>query len=621
MKNTLKLIFAGFSVYLLSCSYYAKSQTSVGRIDPPFWWSNMEYNEIQLLVYGQNLSETDVKINSKTIEITNIHHPENNKYLFIDLKISPDTKPDTYKLTFSDSGQGKITYPFELKEREPGENKHQGFCSRDAIYLLMPDRYSNGDVSNDSVADMFESADREQPDSRHGGDIQGIVNHLDYIAEMGFTTIWINPLLENNMPEKSYHGYAITDLYKVDSRFGTNSDYRQLVNSAHDQGLKIVMDMVFNHVGTYGQLIEDMPMPNWVNQWEELTKSNFRGEAKVDPYASDYDKKLMGKGWFDGSMADLNQENPFVLKYLIQNSIWWIEYAGIDAIRMDTYPYPDKGAMVEWAKTIKNIYPSFTILGEIWLQRPAHTAYWQDNENNYDGYRSHVPVVTDFPLHYAVIEAMNEEEGWTQGFRRLYYILSQDFLYGNPHNLLIFPDNHDVNRFYTSLSEDLSKFKLAMSFIFTTRGIPQVYYGTEILMTGEEHKGHGYIREDFPGGWEGDTINAFTGDGLTEDKLEAQEFVKTLLNWRQKTPAIHYGKLTHFIPENDVYVYLRSTESQKVMVILNKNEEEIVLNTEKYAECLNGSSYAVDVLSGKKITSLNEIKINSESPLILELFE
>ena len=598
---------------------HSQEDFTVDRIDPPFWWTGMEFNKIQLLVYGEDLYDAEVKLNSKSVILQKIHRPENKKYLFLDLQIKPTAKAGIYEISFTGKNQEEVVYPFELKERGSGDGKQQGFNSSDAVYLLMPDRFSNGDVSNDSIAGMLEYAIRDVPDARHGGDIRGILNHLDYISDMGFTALWINPLLENNMPEKSYHGYAITDLYNIDARFGSNSDYLELVNSAHEKGLKVIMDMVFNHIGTNHPLIRELPMPDWVNQWEEFTRSNFRGEVKVDPYASDYDKKLMGKGWFDATMADLNQENPFVLKYLIQNSIWWIEYAGIDAIRMDTYPYPDKNAMVEWAETIEKLYPSFTILGEIWLQRPAHTAYWQDNEINKDKYRSHVPVVTDFPLHYAVIEAMNEDEGWTQGLRRLYYILSQDMLYSNPNNLLIFPDNHDVNRFYTSLGEDFNKFKLAMAFLLTTRGIPQVYYGTEILMTGEEHKGHGYIRQDFPGGWEGDTVNAFNGEGLNNEQAEAQEFVKKLLQWRQKTPALQEGNLIHFIPENDVYVYFRYTDSQTIMVILNKKDNELILNTERYSEGLKDFSSAVDVLSGKRITDLCQIKVDGKSPMILEL--
>ncbi len=618
LRYSIILLASAFLFFGLNSPLHSQNDLSVDRIDPPFWWTGMEYNEIQLLVYGNDLSDAEVKLNSKSIVLQKIHRPENNKYLFLDLLIKPEAKAGIYKISFTNE-KDEVIYPFELKERNSGDGKQQGFNSSDAVYLLMPDRFSNGDTSNDSIAGLLEHADRNVLDARHGGDIKGIANHLDYIADMGFTALWINPLLENNMPDKSYHGYAITDLYNIDARFGSNSDYLELINSAHNKDLKVIMDMVFNHIGTNHSLIQDMPMPDWVNQWDVLTKSNFRGEVKVDPYASEYDKRLMAKGWFDGTMADLNQENPFVRKYLIQNSIWWIEYAGIDAIRMDTYPYPDKDAMVEWAKTIEELYPSFTILGEIWLQRPAHTAYWQDNETNKDKYQSYLPVVTDFPLHYALIEAMNEDEGWTQGLRRIYYILSQDMLYSNPNNLLIFPDNHDVNRFYTSLGEDLNKFKLAMAFILTTRGIPQVYYGTEILMTGEEHKGHGYIRQDFPGGWEGDSLNAFNGTGLSQDQVEAQEFVKTLLQWRQKTPAIYEGNLIHFIPENDVYVYFRATDSQSVMVILNKNENELILNTERYSEGLKDFSSALDVLSGERITDLSQIKVDGKSPMILEL--
>jgi len=579
----------------------------------------MEYNQIQLLVHGENLTGTEVKSNSDYIQINKVHSPDNSHYLFLDIEIKHEAEPGNYNLIFTGKNQETVQHRFELKERELKDNIRQGFDSRDVIYLLMPDRFSNGDPSNDDMEKMLEKANRDDPDGRHGGDLRGIINHLDYVAGMGFTTLWINPLVENNMSVLSYHGYAITDHYNTDPRFGSNEDYIELINQAHSKGLKVIMDMVFNHAGTNHYLVKDLPAPDWVNQWEEFTRSNFRGEVKIDPYASEYDKVLMSEGWFDVTMADLNQENPYVLKYLIQNSVWWIEYARIDGIRMDTYPYPDKKAMAEWAKTIHKLYPSFTILGEIWLQKPSHTAYWQNNDRNYDAYRSYVPVVTDFPLHYAVIEALNEEEGWTKGLARLYYILSQDFLYKNPDNLLIFPDNHDLNRFYTSLGENPAKFELGIAFLLTTRGIPQIYYGTEILMTGEEHKGHGFIRQDFPGGWSGDTINAFTGEGLNSEQREAQEFVKTILQWRKTVPAVQNGDLMHFIPENNTYVYFRYTDTESVMVVLNKNKDDILLDTDRYRERLDGFSSAVNVLTHEKISNLDELEISGMSPLILEL--
>jgi len=354
---------------------------------------------------------------------------------------------------------------------------------------------------------------------------KGISNHLDDIAEMGFTAIWLNPVLENNNQKYSYHGYAITDFYKVDPRFGTNADYLELVEDCHAYDLRVIMDMVFNHCGHGHWWMENLPSEDWIHQWPEFTRSNYRAPVNSDPYASRYDKKKMQKGWFDTNMPDLNQENKFLANYLIQNSIWWVEYVGLDGIRMDTYPYSDQEFMQRWVKRMKLEYPEFNIVGEAWLQKEAITAYYAGSENERFGYNSHLPSVTDFPLHYAVEKAVNESETWTNGMARLYYIFAQDFLYDNPYTNVIFPDNHDLSRYYSVMGNDLDKYKMGLAFYYTTRGIPMVYYGTEILMTGEEHLGHGYIRQDFPGGWAGDEINAFTGEGLNADQLEAQRYV------------------------------------------------------------------------------------------------
>ncbi len=578
----------------------------------------MEYNEVQLLVYGKNISQAEVSA-PKGIEILKIHSTSNPNYLFIDIEITPGIQAGNYKFQFTRETKKPLEINYELRERNPISKGKQGFNSADAIYLLMPDRFSNGNPANDTIEGMLQATDRSNPDGRHGGDITGIVNHLDYIVELGFTTLWINPLVENNNYKESYHGYAITDFYNIDPRMGSNEDYLNLVKSSHNKGLKVIMDMVFNHSSTNHWFIRDLPMEDWIHQWEDTTKSNFRGETTNDPYAPDSDVRLTVEGWFDDHMADLNQKNPYLLNYLIQNSIWWIEYAGIDGIRMDTYPYPDKWAMAEWAKTIKDLYPSLTILGEVWQQTVPHTAIWQDSTCNKDGYRSWVPSVTDFSTYYALKDGLMEEEDWTHGFRRLYYVLTQDFLYSNANMLTIFPDNHDLDRFYTSIGEDINRYKIGIAYILTTRGIPQIYYGTEILMTGDKATSHGHIRKDFPGGWEGDLTNAFTGEGLTGKQGEAQEYMSKLLHWRNNTPAITQGKLSHFIPENDIYVYFRYTDSQTIMVILSKNDEEVVLNTERFAAYLKGCKKAINVITDEVLTDLGMISIPAMSALVYEM--
>jgi neopullulanase len=600
---------------------FSQKQPVINRIDPPSWWTGMPYNELQLMVHGRDISKLEPAFSTNDILIKEVHRTPNSNYLFIDIRINPEAKSGKYNLILKSPNGASSRFPFELLPREDISLGKQGFKSSDAIYLLMPDRFSNGDPKNDDVSEMLEPSNRQNPNGRHGGDIKGILNHLDYIADMGFTCLWINPLLENNMSAYSYHGYAITDLYRTDPRFGSNSDYRNLVDSAHKKGLKIIMDMVFNHCATKNFFIEDLPTSDWVNQWNEFTRSNYRGEVNTDPYASEFDKKKMANGWFDATMADLNQKNPFVYKYLLQNSIWWIEFAGIDGIRMDTYPYPDKLAMADWAKTILSLYPHFNIVGETWLREPSHTAYWQKTATNYDGFNSNLPSVTDFPTYFAVKDALNEKEGWIEGLSRIYYTLSQDFLYSKPQDLLIFLDNHDLTRFYTDINEDFNKFKMGIAYILTTRGIPQIYYGTEILMTGKESEGHGFIRKDFPGGWDSDSVDAFTGLGLSDRQKDAQRFIKTLLNWRKVSSAIHTGHFRHFIPENGVYVYFRYNDQETIMVVLNKNKEEIKLNSNRYSEILNSFTSAQNIMSKDKITSLEIITVPPESPLILKLIK
>jgi glycosidase len=612
------IVFFSFASFL---RLSAQSAERIERIEPPFWWSGIQYDTLQLMIYGKDISGYEVKSESDALKVLKSQMATNPNYLFVDLLIGADAVPGFYAFTFKNESGKNLTYNYELKSRNNQPDKWKGFDSSDAIYLLMPDRFADADTTNDTVAGMLEKADRSSPHGRHGGDIEGIIDHLSYISGLGFTALWITPLLENNMPEYSYHGYGITDFYRIDSRFGSNTDYVQLVDSAHSQGLKIIMDMVLNHCGTNHWFVCDLPSADWLNQWETPTYSNFRAEVMTDPHASEYDKNRLEKGWFAPLLADLNLGNPILLKYLIQNTIWWIEYAGIDGIRMDTYPYPKKESMVEWTTTVRKLYPRLTIVGETWLQKTAHTAYWQSGTCNYDGYDSHIPVVTDFPLYYAIGQSMNESEGWTEGLRRLYYVLSEDFLYADPKRLLIFADNHDLNRYYSAVDNDLNKFMMGLAFLLTTRGIPQVYYGTEILMTGDKSQDDGFIRQDFPGGWPGDEVNAFTGEGLSPQQVEASIFIGKLLKWRQTSNAIQNGKLVQFIPENDVYVYFRNSASQSVMIILNKNPEEIVLNTERFSEGLTGYKAARNILTGAVLNDIENIHLPAFSPIILELIK
>ena len=595
-------------------------KTDIQRIDPPSWWIGMKHTQLQLMVYGENISLTKPNIDYPGIEIKDVILVESPNYLFIDLDIS-SALAGNFTIEFYDGKKKVASSNYELKQREINPVEMTGFDNSDAIYLLMPDRFANGNPENDNMPGMLETANRSNPDGRHGGDIQGIVNNLDYIKDLGATSIWLNPLLENNMPAYSYHGYAITDLYKVDARFGTNEDYKNLVREAHEKGLKIIQDMVFNHLGTNYFWKDDLPSHDWYNQWPEFTRSNYRGGAVNDPHASNYDYTKMVKGWFDGSMADLNQKNPLLANYLIQNSIWWIEYLGLDGIRQDTYPYPDKDFMAEWMRRLLEEYPNYNVVGEVWLSFPPAVAYWLENNSNADGYHSNLTNVFDFPLMYAISKAFIENEGWSTGTAQLYETLSQDYVYSDPMNLVVFADNHDGDRLYSKLNEDINNYKLAMTFLFTTRGIPQIYYGTEIIMTGNEHQGHGFIREDFPGGWANDQGNAFTMEGRTKEQNEAFDFLRKLMNWRQGNKTVQFGKLTHYIPENGVYVYFRHDDKGSVMVMLNNTNEDKEVDLTRFAENIEGFKTGKSVLDKLYFDQLNKITIPAKSPLVIELME
>lgn len=605
--------------FILLAVFGQLNAQQLNRIEPPFWWAGMKNSSLQLLVYGKDISLTRPSIDYQGVKIKESILVENPNYIFINLEVSPDVKPGVFEIRFTGPKKIYLSYNYELKAREEGSAERKGFNSSDAIYLLMPDRFANGDPSNDQTDDMVDKPDRANPNGRHGGDLKGITDHMNYFKSLGVTALWLNPVFEGNVPTPSYHGYSITNFYRIDPRFGSNDDYKNLVDQAHKQGIKVIKDMVFNHFGNGHWWMKDLPMADWVNQWPEYTRSNFRAGTLSDPHAATSDRERMLKGWFDIMMADFNQNNPFVAKYLIQNSIWWVEFAGLDGIRMDTYPYSDKHFMAQWMKCLRNEYPDFSVVGEAWLNTTPQVAYWQESNRNKDGYDSHLNYVFDFPLKYAIGSAFNEGNGWSSGASKLYETISMDFLYTNPDNIVTFADNHDGDRFYSILGKDLRKYKMAMSFLLTTRGAPQIYYGTEILMTGLEHDGHGFIREDFPGGWPNDGVNAFTGMGLSEDQADAQAFTKALLNWRKNSKAITQGKLKHYIPEEGVYVYFRYIENEAVMVVINNNEESRTFKTDRFNENLTGYSSGTDIISRTYFDQLRMISVPAMTARVIEL--
>ena len=606
-------------ILLLLMSSYSISQNTP-LVEPPFWWTNMKVGEVQLLVHADGIAYTSARMTYPGVELLKVNKTDNPDYLFLDILISEDAEPGVFRIDFDRDEDTRFTYKYELKARKEGSAGRQGFGPEDAIYLIMPDRFANGNTENDDMPGMLEKSNRNDPDGRHGGDLTGITNQLEYFKRMGYTAIWLNPVLENNNPKYSYHGYAITDFYKLDSRFGTNKQYVRFVDQCHESNMKVIMDMVFNHCSYRHWWMDNLPSEDWVHQWPEFTPSNFRAPVNSDPYASDFDKVKMLNGWFDKNMPDLNQQNEFLANYLIQNSIWWVEYAGLDGIRMDTYPYSDQEFMKTWMKRMHYEYPDFNIVGEAWLQKEAITAYYSGSETERFGYNSHLPSVTDFPLHYGIEKAFHEDETWTEGMARLYYVLAQDFLYDDAYTNVIFADNHDLSRYYTVMGRDLDKYKMGIAFLLTVRGIPMVYYGTEILMEGEEHMGHGYIREDFPGGWPGDEVDAFISKGLTDEQVEASSFLQNLLNWRLHKKAIHKGKLIHFIPESGIYVYFRLYEQEAVMVVLNNNDSQKQMpELGRFDECLSGNRKAFDVIGQVHVENIQDVTLAPKSALIFEI--
>lgn len=597
----------------------ATAENTIKRIEPPNWWIGMKHHTIQLLVYGEKAADLTPKINYPNVKLQQVSQLQNPNYLFLTIDIGEKAKAGTVKLEFYKENELVESHDFPLLQREKGTANIESFNASDAIYLITPDRFVNGNPDNDSVEGLKETVNRELKGGRHGGDIEGLQQSLDYIKDLGFTAIWLNPLLENDMEEYSYHGYSTTDFYKVDPRFGSNEEYRKMAEDARSKGMKLIMDMIVNHCGLNHWWMEDLPSDDWINQWEEYTQTNHRKTVLQDPHVSEIDKKVFADGWFVPTMPDLNQRNPFMATYLIQNGIWWVEYLGLSGIRMDTYPYPDMDYMAEWVDAVMTEYPNFNIVGEEWYETPSIVSYWQKGKNNPNGYESNLKSVMDFPLQVAMANGLKAEEAFKTGYIQMYETLGHDFMYPSPNDLVIFPDNHDMSRIFTQLNEDYDLFKQAIAFVLTTRGIPQIYYGTEILMTNPGTDDHGIIRSDFPGGWKGDKIDAFKGKGLTAQQKAAKDYISRLLQWRKTATAVHNGKLTHFIPNDGVYVYFRYNDQQKVMVVMNKNEKSTTLELKRFEEMLQGTTEGKDVATSKTYSLKEKIDVPAMEVLILEV--
>lgn len=583
--------------------------------EPAFWWSGMKNPELQLMVYGENIASFRPSVSYPGVKLKSSVALESPNYLLVYLDVE-NAQPGTFDITFT-KDKKQIKMPYELKARKKDACKIKGFDSSDVLYLIMPDRFANGDPSNDNlVMKTAYKTDRNDPSARHGGDLAGIEKHLDYIEDLGVTAIWLNPVLENDMQGGSYHGYATTNYYRVDPRFGTNEDYVRLINKTHAKGMRVVMDMIFNHCGSDHVWMKDVPSKDWFNNLDKYVETSHVKEVYFDPYASEYDTKRMVDGWFVPSMPDLNQRNPHVATYLIQNSIWWIEYSGVDGIRQDTYPYADYKMMVDWCNAIYREYPDYNIVGEAWMNQTMGTAFWQKDSKLNERGNTMLKSVMDFRLMGLSHSAFFGDAG---GMQALYEHLAYDYAYADIYNVLRFLDNHDTDRFLPAMPEKLDAFKQGIAFMLTIPGIPQFYYGTELLMNGTKQKGDGYIRLDVPGGWPDDAVNQFEASGRTDIQNEAWNYMQKLLKWRKGNEVIAKGKMKHFVPQNGVYVYARNLNGKQVVVIMNGNAKESVLPLDRYDEILKGYTSGKDVITGKVVSLQKELTLGAKDVLVLEL--
>ena len=627
---------------LLAGAMTTNAKTAVDRMDPPMWWTGMENQQLQIMVTGEGIRDAVPSVDCPGVKLDSVARLDSPNYQFLYLTIGSDAKPGTVDITFA-SGKRKIKKQYELLARQGDGASHEGFDSSDVLYLMMPDRFADGgDVKHQSTNFDY-SIDRTNPGARHGGTLKGISDHLDYLEELGVTAVWLTPVLENDMPGGCYHGYATTDYYRVDPRFGTNDDYRRLISECHSRGIKVVMDMIFNHCGIDHPWVADMPSKDWFNtsewllpeyQTEEHQKKmdTMDGNAKVndkylqtsykltpvlDPYASKVDLHETVDGWFVPTMPDLNQRNPHVIKYLIQNSEWWIESAGIDGIRMDTYPYADRDAMAHWMKVLGEEYPHFNTVGETWVTEPAYTAAWQ-KDSKLSEKNSYLPTVMDFAFFDRINSAKNEEtDDWWNGMNRIYNVFCYDYLYPNPKSVMAFVENHDTDRFLGE-GKDTLALKQALALLLTVNRTPQLYYGTEVLMNGTKSVTDGNVRKDFPGGWAGDKHNAFTAEGRTQAENQMFDWLSRLLHWRQGNEVITKGKQTQFCPQKGVYVIARQYKGKSVMTIINGKKEANELNVSRYAEIIGNAEKATDVTNGRTVLINKNVKLRPRQTMILE---
>lgn len=595
---------------------------SHSRVQPPFWWAGKKDPNLELIIYDDGIAHYDARIETDGVQIIETVRLENPNYLVLRLEISQNTPSGTFLIMLSsrlNNGTERVI-EYELKERCHHHNELSGLNTSDVIYLIMPDRFANGDYANDSFNDMNQQGiDRRRVFFRHGGDIQGVIDHLDYLEELGVTALWLNPVMENDQPYESYHGYAITDHYVVDRRLGSNELYRELSEKAAERGIKIVHDVIYNHFGDHHWMFKDLPAEDFFHWHDEFTRTTYRSTTLMDPYAARTDLDRYQRGWFDNHMPDVNQKNQIMANFLIQNTIWFIEYFKLNGLRIDTYSYSDLDFMADLAKRVYNEYPEIGIFSETWVHGPGIQSYFATTTNPFARFNSYIDGLTDFQLYYAILEALNEPQGWTKGVERIYYTLAQDHLYKNPYAHVTFVDNHDLDRFLSAVDEDMDKFKTGLILLFTTRGIPMIYYGTEIAMKNRANP-DGWVREGFPGGWKEDEVSKFTADGRTDLENEIFDFVQKLISIRKDIPAFGDGCMIQFIPETGIYAFYRLSEEDTYLVLLNFSDADQSMSLNRYLNELGSKpDRLTDILNGGSFSTSDKMEVKAFSGRILKV--
>ena len=596
----------------------ADAEGQVSRVEPLSWWVGMQ-TPLQLMIQGEAISEYDLRIEGEGVAIRTIHKAESPNYLFVDVAIDADAPAGTRYLVFT-RGEESFKVAYELNERREGSRERTSFTTADVIYLLMPDRFANGDPTIDSTEDTLEKADRKNLHGRHGGDLQGIIDHLDYIADLGMTAIWSTPLLLDNEPAYSYHGYACSDYYHIDPRYGSNELYRTYVEEAHKRGIKILMDIVTNHCGTAHWWMQDLPFADWIHQFDTFTRTNAIFSTNMDINASQYDLKLHESGWFDTSMPDMNLDNPYLLQYFKQWAVWWIEYANLDGFRVDTYPYNEKEPMSAWCQAILAEYPNFNIVGECWTADIPQLAYWQGGNANKDGFDTHLPSIMDFPLRDAICAALPTDSlRWGEGMIRVYNTLADDFVYHDLSKMMIFVGNHDIERVADVLKGNTKRVKLAMTMLATMRGIPQMFAGDELMLRSADlTQGHGGLRCDTPGGWADDPVNLFEEEGRTGDAKEIFDHTRKLFSWRKGKAVIHNGRTLHFAGQDNTYAYFRYNDEEAVFVFVNNSRGRKQIPWDHYAEFTSTLSEGRNVLTGEAYTVGDQMVVGAREAVVIE---